>query len=358
MKIALIAPPWIPIPPPKYGGIELVVYNLAEGLTALGHEVILFAPNKSNVTCRLMPYMGNDIHFGLDSTIETKAFVGELANKYSFSMAGYEKVDIIHCHTLVSPSVDIPTVFTLHGPANEPTVTACVEFSKNPKNSFVAISERQKELHLTLNKDINFAGTVYNCVNAKAIEWKKKKEDFFLFVGRVNWEKGLDLAIRVASKAGVNLVMAVKMTEDHEKEFFRKEILPWIDKYPEHLFFQFHKEVPRYMVFDLMKRAKCVLFSSQWEEPFGLVMVEALACGTPLIALRRGAAPEVILDGKNGFLCDNEEQMVEATKKVAKIKPSDCRNYVEKKFSREKMAKGYLDIYEKILSKTKQGEKR
>lgn len=358
MKIALIAPPWIPIPPPKYGGIELVVYNLAEGLTALGHEVILFAPYRSNVSCRLMPYMENDAHFGLDSTIETKAFVGELANKYSFAKAGQEKVDIIHCHTLVPPPVDVPTVFTLHGPANDPTVKACEEFSKNPKNSFVAISERQKELHLALNKNINFGGTVYNCVNAKAIEWKKKKEDFFLFVGRVNWEKGLDLAIRVANKAGVNLVMAVKMTEDHEKEFFRKEILPWIDKYPEHLFFQFHKEVPRHMVFDLMKRAKCVLFSSQWEEPFGLVMVESLACGTPLIALRRGAAPEVIIDGKNGFLCDNEEEMVEATKKIDKLKPSDCRSYVEKKFSREKMAKDYLRIYENILSKTKEGVKK
>jgi len=351
MKIAVIAPPWIAIPPPKYGGIELVIYNLVEGLTALGHDVILFAPYKSQVSCRLVPYVETDLHFGLDSTVETKAFIGELANKYSFSMAGYEKVDIIHCHTLISPPVDIPTVFTLHGPANEPTVQACTEFSKNTKNSFVAISERQKNLHLTLNPNINFAGTVYNCVNAKVIEWKKKKEDFFLFVGRVNWEKGLDLAIKVASKAGVNLVMAVKMTEDHEKEFFRKEILPWIDKYPEHLFFQFHKEIPRHMIFDLMKRAKCVLFSSQWEEPFGLVMVESMACGTPVIALKRGAAPEVIVDGRNGFLCENEDEMVEATKKIDKIKPEACRKHVEKYFSREKMTKDYLEVYKRILSK-------
>jgi hypothetical protein len=351
MKIGMIAPPWIPIPPPKYGGIELVIYNLAEGLSALGHEVILFAPKDSDVSCRLMPYMENDLPFGLASTTETKAFVGELGNKYSFSMCGYENVDIIHCHTLTPPPVDIPTVFTLHGPANEPTVKACSEFSRNPKVSFIAISERQKELHLTLNKDINFSGTVYNCVNAKAIEWKRKKEDFFLFVGRVNWEKGLDLAIRVANKAGVNLVMAVKMTEDHEKEFFRKEILPWIDKYPEHLFFQFHKEIPRHMIFDLMKRARCVIFSSQWEEPFGLVMVESLACGTPVIALRRGAAPEVIVDGKNGFLCDNEEAMVEATKKVGSVKPENCRRYAEKHFSREKMTKDYVEIYKKILLK-------
>ncbi|MFH1753279.1 MAG: glycosyltransferase family 4 protein [Candidatus Omnitrophota bacterium] len=353
MKIGMIAPPWIPIPPPKYGGIELVIYNLAEGLHALGHEVILFAPGDSKVSCRLMPYMESGHRFGLDSSMESKIFVGELANKYAFSMAGCEGVDIIHCHTLARPNVNVPTVYTLHGPANEPTVETCVEMSKNPNNHFVTISDRQRDLHLVLDKNINFAGTVHNCVDVKKIEWKKDKEDFFLFVGRVNWEKGLDLAIRVANKAGVNLVMAVKMTEDFEKEFFRKEILPWIDKYPEHLFFQFHKEIPRHMIFDLIRRAKCVLFSSQWEEPFGLVMIEAMACGTPVIALRRGAAPEVIIEGVNGFLCDNEEDMVAATKKVGTIDPNNCRKHVEEHFSREKMTEGYIEIYKKIISNKK-----
>ncbi len=356
MKIGVIAPPWIQIPPPKYGGIELVIYNLVEGLHALGHEVILFAPRDSKVSCRLMPYMEGDQRCGLNSSIESKVFVGELANKYAFSMAAYEGVDIIHCHTLQTPNVDVPTVFTLHGPANESTVETCSELSKNPKNSFVTISDRQKVLHLALNENINFVGTIHNCVNIKGLEWKKEKEDFFLFVGRVNWEKGLDLAIRVANKAGVNLVMAVKMTEAFEKEFFRKEILPWIDKYPEHLFFQFHKEIPRHMIFDLIRRAKCVLFTSQWEEPFGLVMIESMACGTPVIALRRGAAPEVIIEGQNGFLCDSEDEMIAATKKVDVINPKDCRKHVEKYFSREKMTKDYVKVYKKILSKKKPKE--
>lgn len=352
MKIAVIAPPWIPIPPPRYGGIELVVYNLVEGLKALGENVTLFAPKESVVTCRLMSYMDSKFYFGLDSSQRIKAFVGELAGKYALSMAGYEKVDIIHDHMLSTPiAADIPVVHTLHGPANEATVKRCAELSEDKRNSFVAISNRQKELYLTLNDKINFASTVYNCVNVKALEWKKKKEDFFLFVGRVNWEKGLDLAIRVANKAGINLVMVVKMTEDFEKEFFRKEILPWIDKYPQHLFFQFHKEIPRPMVFDLMRRAKCTLFTSQWEEPFGLVMIESMACGTPVIALRRGAAPEVIIEGKTGFLVNDEDEMVKATKIIDKIKPNVCRRYIEKNFSREKMALDYLAVYKKILSK-------
>lgn len=352
MKIAIIAPPWISIPPPKYGGIEYVIYNLAEGLKALGEEVILFAPKESKVSCKLIPYLENSLYFGLDSSYEEKVFVGELSAKYAYAMAGYEKVDIIHDHTLKQPPINIPTVHTLHGPANEAVVELCVELSKNLQNNFISVSNRQKELFLTLNSKINFTDTVYNCVDTKVIEWKKDKEDFFLFVGRVNWEKGLDLAIRVASKAGVNLVMAVKMTEDFEKEFFKKEVLPWIEKYPQHLFFQFHKELPRHMIFDLLRRAKCTLFTSQWEEPFGLVMLESMACGTPVIALRRGAAPEVIVEGKTGFLADTEEAMIKATKKVNKIKPGDCRRHVEKNFTREKMAQAYIVAYKKILSKT------
>ncbi|MBN1871846.1 MAG: glycosyltransferase family 4 protein [Candidatus Omnitrophica bacterium] len=352
MKIAVIAPPWIPIPPPKYGGTELVIYNLVEGLKEAGEDVVLFAPKDSNVSCRLMPYMENKYYFGLDSPEYSKAVVGELAAKYAFNRAGYEGVDIIHCHMLDIPDVDIPCVYTLHGPANEATVLRCVELSKDPKNGFVSISKRQQQLHTVLSDKINFIGNAYNCINAKTIEWKKKKEDFFLFAGRVNWEKGLDLAIRVASKAGVNLIMAVKMTEEFEKEFFRKEILPWIEKYPQHLFFQFQKELPRQMIFDLMRRARCTLFTSQWEEPFGLVMVESLACGTPVIALRRGAAPEVIVDGKTGYCVDTEEDMVKLIKegKIEKIRPEVCRRYVEKNFSRERMIRDYMAAYKKLLA--------
>ncbi|MBN1871497.1 MAG: glycosyltransferase family 4 protein [Candidatus Omnitrophica bacterium] len=351
MKIAVIAPPWIAVPPSRYGGIELVIYNLVEGLAESGEEVILFAPRDSKVSCRLIPYLDTPEYFGLDSPNSTKVVVGEIAAKYAYAMAGYERVDIIHDHTLAPPKVDIPVVHTLHGPANEATVELCAKFSEDPRNNFAAISNRQRELYLRLNSKINFADTVHNCVDLNFIEWKKKKEDYFLFVGRVNWEKGLDVAIRVASRAGVNLVMAVKMTEEFEKEFFRKEIMPWIEKYPQHLFFQLHKDLPRSMLFDLMRRSKCTLFTSQWEEPFGLVIIESMACGTPVIALRRGAAPEIIIQGETGFLCDDEDEIIEAIKKVDTIKPVNCRRHAQKYFSREKMTRNYLAVYKKILSR-------
>ena len=354
MKIAIIAPPWIPVPPPRYGGIELVVYNLAEGLTALGHEVLLFAPKDSRVSCKLFPYLEHQqFSLGLDSSLREKVFVGELVSKYAYAMAAYSKVDIIHNHILSVPPVemDIPVVHTLHGPANEGTIISCVGLSKCHNHYFVAISDKQKKSHTTLSSNINFVDTVHNAIDVKAINWDSKKEGFFLFVGRVNREKGLELAIRVANKANINLVMAVKMSEDFEKEFFRQEIKPLIDKYPKGLLLELHEDLPREMIVDLYRRAKCTLFTSQWEEPFGLVMIESMACGTPVIGLSRGAVPEVIVDGKTGFVVNTEDEMVQAIKNVDKINPQDCRKHIEGNFSRENMAKNYVAVYEKILAK-------
>ena len=354
MKVAIIAPPWIPIPPPRYGGTELVVYNLAEGLTTSGHEVILFAPKESSVSCRLFPYLEqNQFPLGLDSSLREKIFIGELASKYAHAMAAYDKVDIIHNHMLspLPDNIDIPVVHTLHGPATEGTIERCVEFSKNPNHYFVAISNKQKKNYMALNSNINFIDTVHNAIDVKSISWGADKEKFFLFVGRVNWEKGLEMAIRVASKANINLVMAVKMSEDFEKEFFRKEIKPLINQYPKTLLLKLQEDLPREMILDLYRRAKCTLFTSQWEEPFGLVMIESMACGTPVIGLRRGAVPEVIADGKSGFVVDTEDEMVQAIKNIDKIKSQDCREHIESYYSRERMAERYTAVYKKILSK-------
>ena len=355
MKIAVIAPPWIPVPPPRYGGIELIVYNLVEGLRDLGEEVILFGPKESKVSCRLLPYIENPLYFGLDSPDDVKSFVSELASKYAYARSGLEKADIIHDHTLFKSPVSIPTVHTVHGVANEGSVRQCIELSKEAKNNFVAISGRQKELYLMLNREINFVRTIHHAVNVKAIEWQEEKEDYFLFVGRASWQKGIDLALRVAQKAKAGLVMAVKMAEEYERNFFAKEIEPLVARYPKGILFQFYQEIPRDALFGLFRRAKCTLFTSHWEEPFGLVMLESMACGTPVIALRKGAAPEVIADGKTGFLADTEEGILEAMRKIDTIKPADCRRHVEENFSRERMAKDYQSVYKDILSGKKPG---
>ncbi len=352
MKIGMIAPPWIQIPPPAYGGIELVIYNLVEGLSALGHEVILFAPKESQVSCECLPYIEGEAYLGLDSTEETKMLAGELAAKFAYAASAYRGVDIIHDHTLSPSTIPIPKVHTLHGPATEGAVRRCVELSEMGNNFFVSISKRQQELYLLLNSRIRFAGTVFNAVNVADIEWSPTSEDFFVFVGRANWEKGLDLAIRVACKSGVGLVMAIKMSEDFEKVFFKEKVRPWIEKHPQNLVLEVHEDMPKPMLVNLFKRAKGTLFTSQWEEPFGLVMIESMAGGTPVLALGRGAAPEVIVDGKTGFIVDGEEAMVEATKKVESLSREACRQHVEENFSREKMARDYVALYERILAET------
>jgi len=353
MKIAIIAPPYIAVPPPRYGGIELVVYNLVEGLVALGQEVILFAHRDSKASCQFIPYLESPLHFGLDSSDVEKSFIAELSAKYAFSRAGCLKADIVHDHTLYKSPIKIPTVHTVHGMAVEGSVKQCMEASKETNDFFVATSKRQRELYLMLSHDINFIATIYHAVNVKDIEWSKEKEDYFLFVGRSSWEKGIDLALRVATKARLGLVMAVKMGETHEKEFFKKDIEPLIENYPKELMLKLYQEIPRETLFNLFRRAKCTLFTSHWEEPFGIVMLESMACGTPVIALRKGAAQELIVDGKTGILVNTEEEMVEATKRIGDINPEDCRKHVEKNFSRERMAQNYLALYKKILSRVK-----
>jgi glycosyltransferase involved in cell wall biosynthesis len=139
------------------------------------------------------------------------------------------------------------------------------------------------------------------------------------------------------------------MIDEEEREFFRKEIQPWIDKHPKNLLLQVFHEVPRKTIFDLFKRAKCTLFTSQWEQPFGLVMIESMACGTPVIALQRGAVSEIIVDKKTGYIVNTEDEMIRAISKIDEISCRDCRRHAEENFSREKMAGRYLDIYKKIL---------
>ncbi|MBN2407776.1 MAG: glycosyltransferase family 4 protein [Elusimicrobia bacterium] len=347
MKISIISPPFIPVPPPMYGGTELVVYNIIMALHPRGHDIILFAPKDSKIPCRLVPYIESETYFGLDSALDTKSLVGELSEKYAFAYSEKEKVDVIHNQALTVYETDIPTVHTLHGPATDITTARCALLSKEYGRKFIFISERQKELYLNLNKDIDVLGVIHNSVDVASIKYTAEKEDFCLFMGRANWEKAPDLAVRVAARAGTDIVMAIKMSEDFEKVFFKEKVKPVIDSYPAGYKVTLHEEITPDIKFDLYRRARCTLFTSEWEEPFGLVMIESMASGTPVIALKRGAAPEVIIDGKTGFLVDDEDGMVEALRKIDTIDPAACRKHVEDSFDIKNMGDKYISLYEK-----------
>ncbi len=355
MRIGIIAPPFIPIPPKGYGGTELVIYNLVEGLCRLGHEVLLFAPRDTKTACsKLFKYIeDNSVNLNLASPLDVKLLASELCGKYAYSMSAYMGADIIHDHTLSTNITHLPAVHTLHGPGTEGAVDRCTELTKNPNNYFVSISNRQRKIYLTLSKKIRFTETVYNSIDIHKTKWTANKEDFFLFVGRINWEKGPDMAIKVAGKLKKPLVMIVKMSEQFEKDFFSKNIQPLMREFPKNLSLKLYEEPPHNFKFQLYQKAKCTLFTSQWEEPFGLVMIESMASGTPVVALNRGAAPEVIKDGVTGFVVNNEKEFIEALRNIDKINPEDCRKHIEKYFSVEKMAEDYISVYKKILGDKK-----
>jgi glycosyltransferase involved in cell wall biosynthesis len=341
MRIGMIAPPWLPIPPTGYGGIELVAYDLTEGLVERGHDVVLFAPGDSKTSARLVPII--EKHIGQDWPSNRTA-LNEAFSSYSYARAFLEGLDIVHDHTLHHQTgFPIPAVHTLHGPRVWGHAAA-VRMSAEGLNRFVAISRRQRELYG--EEGINWAGVVHNAMNAGSMPFSAKKDGYVLFVGRANWEKGLDLAVRVAVKARQRLVMAVKMTEGHEREYFARDVQPWVEQGDVTLLGEITPEEK----FALYRDASCTIFSSQWEEPFGLVMTESMACGTPVVALKRGAAPEVIVHGVTGFVCEDEEEMVESVVRAKELDPVACREHVERHFSVAKMAADYEVVYRRILA--------
>jgi glycosyltransferase involved in cell wall biosynthesis len=337
LKIAQIAPPWIAVPPPGYGGIEWVVALLADELAARGHDVTLFASGGSVTKAKL------------DSVFDPapgSTKIGDTYLEVLHAFHAYERAadfDVIHDHSgmvglAIAARAGIKVVHTVHGPL----VDDALRWYRmvTGRVSFVAISDSQKKP----GPDLSWAGRVYNGIPVERYPFRERKEDFLLFVGRVNREKGPEVAVEVAKRAGARLVMAVAIKEKFEQEYWDVNVAPALTGEEEIL-----GEITVEEKADLMARARAVLFPIQWEEPFGLVMAEANACGTPVLAFPRGAAPEVIADGETGFLSADVNQMAAAVARVGEIDPHACRARVEKMFSAQAMTAGYEDVYRKVL---------
>lgn len=340
MRIAMVAAPWIALPPTGYGGIELVVANLTEALVARGEDVLLFAPGDSRTAARLFPTVPHQS--GQDWPEALAMLLFRATSSYAYARALLEGVDLVHDHTLVETDLPVRRLHTLHGPAVPELVERCKRIGTSGRDRFVAISARQRELY---GEDLPWAGTVHDGIDVAAAPFSAEKGDYLLFIGRANWEKGLDLAIRVAMRAGKRLVMAIKMTQAHERAYYKEQIAPWIAGGGR---IELHGEIRPDEKFALYRDAAATLFTSQWEEPFGLVMPESLACGTPVLALRRGAAPEVIADGVTGFLADDEDGLVDAVTRLHEIDPRACRRHAEERFSLAAMTAGYLALYHRF----------
>jgi len=255
--------------------------------------------------------------------------------------------DVIHDHSglvglalAAKSSSGASVVHTLHGPWTAPARALYGLLDR--RVDLVAISDAQRRG----NGDVAYAGTVHNGIDVEQYPVRKEKEDYLVFLGRANPEKGPVQAVEVATRCGLPLKMVVKRHEPAELAFWERDVAPILTDQVE-----VFGEVSHSAKVDLLGRARALLFPIQWEEPFGLVMVEAMACGTPVIATRRGSAPEVVVDNETGFVCDSVSAMAGAVAEVDKIDPMACRKDVEDRFSSSRMVDGYASLFSTLAER-------
>jgi glycosyltransferase involved in cell wall biosynthesis len=340
LRIAEIAPVWVSVPPPSYGGIELMVSLIADGLVDRGHDVTLFASGGSKTTGKLVSPLEKPPDLADMGSSITDDIVHTLS---AYLQAG--EFDVIHDHSGFGPAFGAlldgspPVVRTLHGPWSDEARRFHAALAG--RVHLVAISESQA----SFNPDLSYAGVVYNGLDLEAYPYREEKEDFLLFLGRCNPEKGPGVAVEVAKRAGKHLKMVVKRSEPAEHEYWDSEVAPRLTGDEDVMF-----DVGHDQKVDLLARALGTLCPIQWPEPFGLVMTESMACGTPVIVPPMGAAPELVMDGDTGFLCDGPDEMVAAAARLEEIKPSACRARVADNFTAEVMVAGYENIFERVVS--------
>jgi glycosyltransferase involved in cell wall biosynthesis len=342
VRIAQLCPPWLAVPPKGYGGIEWVVALLADGLAEAGHEVTLFATGDSETEANL--------EFVYDVAPGSKAIndiVLDTTHTLFSLRDARERFDVLHVHTPFSAlaaavETGVPTVHTLHG-SFTPEMERLYSYVAD-RAWFVAISEAQKRF----NESLRYGGVVYNGIDMDLYTLRQEKEDFVLFLGRGAPEKGWLRAIEAAKLAGEHLVSAVKIAHWAEEEEWEQRIKPALPSD-----FEVMGEISQEEKVDLLRRAKAVLFPIDWPEPFGLVMTEAMACGTPVIGTPRGSVPEVIVDGETGWIVDVEgyaEQAAERLRHLSEIDPFACRDRVQRLFSKEAMVAGYERVFERAIA--------
>lgn len=340
MKITLVAPPYFAIPPAGYGGIEAVVADLADGLVDRGHQVTLLCAGPSGTKACELRILDEPEPDQLGDPLFEVMYAAATARTVADLVAG-GAVDVVHDHTLAGPLAaggrSVPTVVTCHGPTSAAIRRMYADLAG--AIGLVAISERQR----ALAPELPWVGTVYNAVRVEDYPFRGTSPadgEFALFLGRMSPEKAPHLALEAAHAAGIPLVLAGKCSDPGEREYYEAEVAPRLREGDEMVGVA---DAARKR--DLLVRARCLLMPIQWEEPFGMVLVEAAACGTPVVAVGAGAVPEIVSDGVTGIICD-VDGFPEAIEKVGSYDPQACRDHVAQHFSVERMAAGYELAYE------------
>ena len=340
LRIVQIAPLYESVPPARYGGTERVVSHLTEELVRRGHAVTLYASADSVTSARLVPCAPKALR--LDPPPDP-ILRHVLALEAAYAAAA--DIDLIHAHTdyLTLPfarASATPTLLTLHGRLDMPGLADL--FARYPDVALVSISEAQQA---PFGPDVRWAGTVHHGVPLDAYPFSAEPGEYLAFVGRVSPEKGLDVAIRVAEAAGLPLRIGAKV-DPADQAYVDGVIRPLLAS-PR---IDFIGEVDEATKIELVGRARALLFPIDWPEPFGLVMLEAMACGTPVIARPCGSVPEILVDGVTGFSGRTVAELARAAEAVGRLDRRACRRHVEQHFSVGRMADRYEALYRQLVA--------
>jgi glycosyltransferase involved in cell wall biosynthesis len=342
VRIAILSPVWFPVPPSGYGGIELVVSLLADGLAAAGHDVTLFASGDSFTKAELVAVFPE----------APSSEIGMTGPELRHALACYERAadfDLINDHSgplavAVGGAVSTPVVHTVHGPLTGADGELYVSLGRvAPEVGLISLSLNQRKPQ----PDLNWVANCHNALDLDSYPVHSARGEYLLFLGRMSADKGCHRAVEVAREAGVLLKIAGKMREPAEREYFEAYVAPHLGDGAEYLGETSHRKKV-----SLLQNARATLFPIEWEEPFGLVMIESMACGTPVIATRWGAVPEVIEHGRSGIIVDDYREMAAALADADRLEPSECRRSAEEGFSAERMVQDYVTAYEAVLAGT------
>jgi len=353
MRIAQVAPPFESVPPARYGGTERVVATLTDELVRRGHDVTLFASGDSRTTAHLVPIVDRALWHQKPPYKDLLPFWAIALGCVAEHLAEF---DVIHNHldywafplARLAPS---PMVTTLHGRLDLPELQPLYRaFADVP---LVSISDAQR----APLPFANFVATIYHGIELNQFTFTPRSRGYLAFLGRTSPEKGLDTAVHVARRVGMPLKIAARKPLPFARDpgvrrdwrYFHEVIEPLLDAEG----VEFIGEVGGRAKDQFLGGAAALLFPISWPEPFGLVMAEALACGTPVIALRNGSVPEVIRPGATGFVCDTEDELVEAVGQIGEIDRAACRAEAERRFSPGTMAERYEQVYEQLLDRPK-----
>jgi glycosyltransferase involved in cell wall biosynthesis len=342
LRVAMLAPPWISVPAAGYGGVESVVSTLTEALVGRGHDVTLFCAPGSASSAHVVTLLARSHPDEIERSLYEVDHVAQAFDRIDRAV-GAERFDVIHDHCgftamAMANRIDTPLVHTLHGPFT--TDTAAFYARHGEKAVLVGISRAQLA---SAPSGLGEIESIPNPIDLKAWPLRERKDDYLLWIGRMTPEKGPHRAIAAARAVDVPLVLA-GVIQPGQQPFFDREIAPHIDGDR----VRFVGEVTGSVKRNLFSHARGLLMPIRWDEPFGMVMIEALACGTPVIAFREGAAREVVVDGRTGFLVEDERGMADAVGQLQRIAGRDCRDWVARYCDIEVVAAAYERTYRDV----------